>query len=167
MLLLQTEQLVDDTQMVYIARSAGYLQVRGAALTRQPDISTSESMLAAYRNPAGPAAITNTQRAFNDIRIYRGFDTGTRAAARIGVSSSGPKLPLEPDGSNLALVLQQLDFHGPLKDVKKYLFRLSDRFEDIKTVAEGALTQLYMEERGGSARSQPHGFRMGRYAFSA
>ena len=148
MLLLQTEQLVDDTQMIFLARSSGYLQVRGAALTKQPDISTSESMLAAYRNPGGPSAITHTQRAFSDIRIYRGFDTSLRADARIGISSAGPKLPLEPDGSNLALVLQQLDFHGPLKKVKDYLHTLSTRFEDLKIVAEGALTQLYLEERG-------------------
>ena len=148
MLLLQTEQLVDETQMIFLARSSGYLQVRGAAMTKQPDISTSESMLAAYRNPAGPSAITHTQRAFTDIRIYRGFDTSLRADARIGVSSAGPKLPLERDGSNLALVLQQLDFYGSLKKVKEYLRNLSTRFEDLKIVAEGALTQLYLDERG-------------------
>lgn len=85
-------------------------------------------------------------RAFGDIRIYRDFHTGMRDDSRIGVVSSGPKYPLEEDGSNLALALQELDFHGA--GVKRYLRRLSDRFEDVKIRAEGGKSQLYVQERG-------------------
>jgi predicted ATPase len=92
--------------------------------------------------------ITNAARAFGYIRIYRGFQTGTRDDGRIGVSSSAPKDPLEEDGSNLALMLQELDFGGGLQLVKHYLSRLSDRFEDIKVRAEGGRSQLYVQERG-------------------
>jgi predicted ATPase len=109
-------------------------------------ISPGESSFAAYRFPYSP--ITNTANALGDIRIYRDFHTGTRDDARIGVSSSGLKHPLEEDGSNLALTLQEIDFHGALPKVKDYLKRLSDRFEDIKVRAEGGRSQLYVQERG-------------------
>jgi predicted ATPase len=55
---------------------------------------------------------------------------------------------LEETGSNLALVLQEIDFRGSLGKVKQYLIRLSDRFEDIKVRAEGGRSQLYIKERG-------------------
>jgi predicted ATPase len=86
--------------------------------------------------------------AFGDIRVYRGFHTGSEDRARIGASSGAPKHPMEPSGSNLALVLQEMDFHGSLKKVKEYLHRLSDRFEDIKIRPEGGYSQVYVQERG-------------------
>ncbi len=92
--------------------------------------------------------ITRSARALNDIRIYRGFSTGTNDEARTGVSSSGPKHPLDDRGSNLALVLQEMDFHGSLKKVSEYLQRLSDRFEDIKFRLEGGRSTFYVQERG-------------------
>src|SRR5260370_30494959 len=60
-----------------------------------PGIARNESALAAYRNPHDPTPITRSARAFNDIRIYRDFYTGERDDARLGVSSSGPKHPIE------------------------------------------------------------------------
>ncbi len=111
-------------------------------------VDTSESVLAAYRDPADTTPITQTAEALSNIRIYRGFDTSTRSNARTGISSSSPKHPLEEDGANLALVLHEMAFNESLKCVKDYLRRLSDRFEDIKFNAEGSVMQLYVQERG-------------------
>lgn len=111
-------------------------------------IARNESVLAAYRNPLDPNPVTRSARAFADIRVYTGFKTGPNDQARTGVSSSGPKYPIDDTGSNLALVLQEMDFHGSLKTVKQWLNRLSDRFEDIKIRAEGGISQVYLEERG-------------------
>jgi predicted ATPase len=105
-------------------------------------------VLAAYRNPLDPTPITRSARGFNEIRVYRGFHTGELDDARLGVSSSGAKHPLEGSGSNLALVLQEIDFHGSLNPVKEYLRRLSDRFEDVKIRLEGGRSTLYVQERG-------------------
>ena len=40
------------------------------------------------------------------------------------------------------------DFEGAIEGVKRYLKRLSDRFEDIKLHGEGGRFQLYLQERG-------------------
>jgi predicted ATPase len=146
---IQTESL-STSKYHYLKRSAGDLEIGHSGLHGAPDIKAAvqsvESALSAYRFPSSP--ITNAANAFRDIGVYRDLQTGTRDDARIGVSSSGPKRPLEEDGSNLALTLQELDFEGALQGVKRYLKSLSDRFEDIKVRAEGGRSQLYVQERG-------------------
>ena len=92
--------------------------------------------------------ITSSGKAFDEFRIYRGFQTGVKDDVRRGVSSAAPKQPLDENGSNLALVLQEIDFHGSLGRVEHYLHRLSDRFGEIKIRPEGGLSQVYLEERG-------------------
>ncbi len=100
-----------------------------------------------YRNPLDPTPVTRSGRVLSDIRIYRGFDTSVNSNTRSGVSSAAEKHPLWENGGNLALVLQEMHFHGALRDVNRYLKRLSSRFEDIKLRAEGGFLQLYVEER--------------------
>jgi predicted ATPase len=147
-LAIQSEQL-SVGNLPYLVRLGRDLNIWGEGRPETqngPGVALSESVLSAYRNPTD-ARITNAARAFGDMGIYRDFRTGTRDDSRIGVSSSAPKHPLEEDGSNLALMLQELDFEGALEGVKRYLKRLSDRFEDIKLHAEGGRFQLYLQER--------------------
>lgn len=146
---IQSEAL-SNNDYTYLRRAAGNLEIGHRGLPGFPEfagpISPAESAFSAYRFPSSP--VTKTANAFSDIRIYREFRTAVRDDARIGVASSGPKHPLEEDGSNLALTLQELDFQGALAKVKHYLKRLSDRFEDIKIRPEGGRSQLYLQERG-------------------
>src|SRR5258708_18049047 len=107
----------------FLNRMAGGFHIAGqpAPGPETPTIVRNESVLAVYRNPLDPTPITRSAQAFNDIRIYRGFRTGEYDEARLGVSSSGPKHPIEETGHNLALVLQEMDFQGSLRKVKEYL----------------------------------------------
>jgi predicted ATPase len=151
-LAIQSEHL-SAAESPYLARLGTNLNIWGSGAPETlrsdgPGVPPAESALSAYRNPLDRTPITNASRALGHIRIYRDFQTGTRDDARVGVSSSAPKHPLEEDGSNLALTLQELDFRGALQLVKHYLTRLSDRFEDIKVRAEGGRSQLYIQERG-------------------
>jgi len=156
-LTIQSEQL-SVGRSPYLIRLGKDLNIWGEGLpetSNGPGVIATESALSAYRNPKD-ARITFAARAFGDIRIYRHLHTSTRDDARIGVSSSGPKHPLEDDGSNLALGLQELDFNGALPRLKQYLNNLSDRFEDIKVRAEGGRSQLYVQERGLGMISATH-----------
>jgi predicted ATPase len=149
-LVIQTEMLAKaedpNHQPPYLKRFAGNVQI--GTMDGNPSITSTESVFAAYRNPLDPTPITRSARAFDAIRVYREFKTGTDDDLRRGVSSSAEKHPLDPTGSNLALVLQEMDFQGALQNVKQYLQRLSDRFEDIKIRAEGGRSQIYLQERG-------------------
>jgi predicted ATPase len=153
-LVIQTEVLEASENLGHITpflnRFAGSLQIEGQTAPEQgsPHIPRNESVLEAYRNPVAPNPITRSARAFSDIRIYRGFHTGENDETRRGVSSSGPKHPLAENGYNLALVLDEMDFHRSMKKVKEYLHRLSDRFEDIKVRIEVGRANVYARERG-------------------
>jgi len=132
----------------FLFREGPNLQIGAEA--SPPDtlsINASESAFAAYRNPLDSTPVTRSGRALGDIRIYRGFDTNVNSSTRSGVSSAAEKHPLWENGGNLALALQELDFHGALREVKRHLKLLSDRFEDIKMRAEGGFFQYYVEER--------------------
>jgi len=143
-------ETLSDGDNVYVRRVLGDLEAGHRELAGQPhyktNISPTESALSAYRFPHSP--ITNVANAFSSICIYRDFLTGTRDDSRVGASSSDPKHPLEETGSNLALILQELDFQSVLPKVKNHLRQLSTRFEDIKVRAEGGRSQLYVQERG-------------------
>jgi predicted ATPase len=130
----------------FLARQGSELRI-GEAPVDIVSINPAESVFSAYRNPLDPTPVTRAGRALSDIRIYRGFDTSINSSTRSGVSSSAEKHPLWNNGGNLALVLQEMEFLGALRQVKGYLSRLSERFEDIKFRAEGGYLQLYVEER--------------------
>lgn len=151
-LIIQGEALYspDNDLQVHLVRYPGNFRLGDSPRSLGPEaaISPSESALEAYRNPLDPTPITRVARAFGDIRVYRTFDTGTDASIRTGISAASPKHPLERNGSNLALVLQEMDFHGSLRRVKEYLNQLSNRFEDVKIRPEGGRSQLYVQERG-------------------
>jgi len=138
-----------DRGLGYLDRSGSVMNIRTKDLNfLTASIDGTDSVLAAYRNPADPNPIMATARAFSELRIYPGFRTGTTDGARTGIASAAPKHPLDPSGSNLALVLQEMDFHGSLNEVKKYLGRLSTNFEDVKIRLEGGIAQLYVTEKG-------------------
>jgi len=149
------EEMLSQSDYSYLTRRGVRLQVGSRGLPGVPDseretnIVPTQSVLETFRSPLDPTPITPTARAFGEIRIYGGFDTGTRSDARIGTSTGGsPKHPLEASGSNLALALQEMDFQGSLAKVKEYLKRFSARFEDIKIRSEGGRSQVYVTERG-------------------
>ncbi len=110
-------------------------------------IGNSESTFATYRNPFDITPTIQTAQALESIRIYRRFRTSFSDGARYGISSAAPKYPLDDGGANLALTLQEMDFHGSLRKVVEYLRRLSNRFEDIKIRLESGLAQVYVTER--------------------
>lgn len=114
-------------------------------------IDPNQSIFEAYRNPFEMTPIIQSARTFDKIRIYRDFRTGTRDGARNGVASDMSKHPIDDGGANLALVLQEMDFHGSLQKVKDYLRRLSSRFEDLKIRLIAGFAQLYIIERGVGA----------------
>lgn len=148
-LVIHTESLrsAQKRRRVYLDRSAGRLRIGGKSLNSGVNIGPAESVFAVYRNPLDVNPITDTARAYAEIRIYRDFDTRENGNARRGVSSAASKHPLDDIGGNLAPVLQEMDFHGALKRVKDALKQLSDRFLDIKIRPEGAISQLYLQER--------------------
>lgn len=111
-------------------------------------ISSTQSVLAVYKNPADPTPISSIGRRFEGIRIYREFRTTGDSQVRIGVSTSQRKEFLHDGGGNLALVLLDMNFKGLHERIREYLRRFCDRFNDLKVNLDGPIAKTYIEESG-------------------
>jgi predicted ATPase len=111
-------------------------------------LSPTESVLAQFKNPADPTPITEVGNHFARIRIFREFRTGPQSGARQGVSTNAPKDALMDGGDNLALVLNELNFHDVHERIKKYLRRFCERFEDVKVSVGEGLARAFLREAG-------------------
>lgn len=113
-----------------------------------PSLSESASFFAQYKDPGDGTPVTAVGEAFESIRIYSEFDAGPRSPLRAGGPVDVPKSLLEEDGSNLALVLQDLEFRSQRAWVSDHLKRFWDQAEGVRIRLEGAIAQVYVRERG-------------------
>jgi len=140
----------DGAGWVYFERGLGRVSIYKAPglPPRETDIQESRSLLAAYRDPTDPGPTTRLGDAFGAIRVFRSFNTSPTSQARRGASVGSQKDFLLDGGDNLALVLQNLSFHGKLDRLTEYLRRFWDGAEDVRVNLEGGVAQAYVKERG-------------------
>jgi predicted ATPase len=111
-------------------------------------LSPADAFLSQFKNPGDTTPTTRIGNSLSQIRIYREFRSGLQAAARLGASTLAPKDSLADGGDNLALVLQELDFRGVHDQIREYLGRFCERFEDVKVSIGEGLARLFMREAG-------------------
>jgi predicted ATPase len=144
----------DDAASVYFTRTYNQTEFGPRTLGSTPPNSRTvaavrtDSVLSQVRNPLDPTPITKLSNYLEHIRIFREFRTGPRSPIRYGISTSVPKDFLSDDGDNLALVLNELDFHGVHERIKDYLIRFCERFEDVKIRVGAGLAQTFLRESG-------------------
>jgi predicted ATPase len=112
------------------------------------NLPRTESVLAQYKNPADETPITELGNHFAEIQIYREFRTTQLSGARSGASTSWTKESLQDGGDNLALMLQEMDFRDRHEQIRAYLRRLCDRFEDVKVEISNGLARTFLRETG-------------------
>ena len=106
-----------------------------------------------------PDAIRNTCRelepalakladALEKIHLYREFTTGPAAQARSGTATNLLADQLFEDGGNLALRLNELNFHQGLSRINEILNRFCDLFSEVFVRTKDGITQLYVREKG-------------------
>jgi predicted ATPase len=111
------------------------------------DITPIQSVFSEARSPREPR-IKVVGDGLESIRLYREFRTGPGTQARAGISTAGLGEYLSEDGSNLALVLDKLNFHRALKPLNEALNRLFTWFSEVLTYSRGGFSQLYVREEG-------------------
>jgi len=111
-------------------------------------LSHAESVLAQFKNPADLTPITDVGNHFARIRIFREFRTGPQSGARQGIATNAQKDALMDGGDNLALVLNELNFHDVHERIRAYLRRFCERFEDVKISVGEGLARTFLREAG-------------------
>ena len=137
-----------QNERVYLDRAELSTSPQPGAFPREIAFLSNESVLSQYKNPADTTPITEVGFQLSRIRILREFKTGLQSAARTGVSTSLQKDTLHDGSDNLALVLQDLDFLGAHDQIRSFMRRFCERFEDVKVSIGEGLARTFLREAG-------------------
>ncbi|MCL2167001.1 MAG: AAA family ATPase [Clostridiales bacterium] len=116
---------------------------------QREDIDITQSILAQKRDDIHYPEITSLAQEFSMIKLYREWRFGRYTASRLPQKADLPNRYLEPDCSNLGLVLNQIRSDLPSK--KRLLKELQYFYrdvEDYESVISGGSVQIFFQERG-------------------
>jgi len=116
---------------------------------QREDIDITQSILAQKRDAIHYPELTFVAQEFSKIRMYREWSFGRYSPMRLPQKTDLPNQYLEPDGSNLGLVLNQIKSNLPFKKklLKELQFFYND-VEDYESVISGGSVQIFFQERG-------------------
>ena len=112
------------------------------------DINLGESVLSQYRGMDDYPVLTLLALQFAGIRIYTEWTLGRHAAPRLPQRADMPNDHLEPDASNLGLVLNRI--RRDIKSKQRLLTALRelyDGIEDYDVRIEGNTVQVFLQEK--------------------
>jgi predicted ATPase len=116
---------------------------------RREDIDMDKSILAQRRDPDQYPEITYLARKFGSIRLYREWSFGRYTVPRLPQKADLPGDALEPDASNLGLVLNRLRGRPNAKRrLLTALQSLYDGIDDFDIRVEGGYVQVFFQEGG-------------------
>lgn len=114
---------------------------------RKEDIDLDKSILSQRRDPEQYPEITGLARAFSSIQLYREWSFGRYTIPRLPQKADLPNSVLEPDASNLGMVLHRLHNDPDVKDRLLTALRvLYDGIDDYGVDIEGGTVQVFFRE---------------------
>lgn len=124
------------------------LNVKGdRRVLRQEDIDLEKSILSQRRDPDQYPEITWLARTFSRIALYREWSFGRYTVPRLPQKADSLNTVLEPDASNLAMVLHRLHNEPVVKDrLLTALKVLYDGIDDYGVDIEGGTVQVFFRE---------------------
>jgi predicted ATPase len=114
---------------------------------RQEDVDLEKSILSQRRDPDQYPEITYLAQKFGNIKLYREWSFGRYTVPRLPQKADLPNDVLEPDASNLGLVLNRLRREPSVKmRLLKALRALYDGIDDYDVHIEGGTVQVFFQE---------------------
>lgn len=148
---IASEQICSETQTLYsyITGSANVAQVNSEnILFASGLLSSTKSVLSQLRDPKQYPELTALADNFEKIRIYRDWEFGRKALCRQPQKADLPNTWLEPDASNLALILSKLSEDRKIKgQLLSALQKLYSGIEDYGVSVEGGTVQVFFIEQ--------------------
>lgn len=116
---------------------------------RQEDVNLEKSILSQRRDPDQYPEITFLAQKFGSMKLYREWSFGRYTIPRLPQKADLPNDILEPDASNLGLVLNRLRREPVVKQrLLKALKALYDGIDDYDVQIEGGTVQVFFQEGG-------------------
>jgi predicted ATPase len=126
----------------------GVLNVKGQQRKLQwEEIEPAQSILSQRKDPDQYPEITYLGNVYAKIRLYREWSFGRYTIPRLPQKTDLPNEFLEPDGSNLGLVLNRLRREPAVKKrLLTALQALYEGIEDYDVQIEGGTVQVFLQE---------------------
>lgn len=116
---------------------------------RREDVASDESILSQRKDPDAYPEITYLGQVYNRFRLYREWSFGRYTVPRGPQKADQPNEFLEPDGTNLGLVLNRLERDAGVKRrLLENLRELYDGIDDYHVSIEGGTVQVFFHEAG-------------------
>lgn len=126
----------------------GILNVKGQERRLlQEDIDPTASILSQRKDPDQYPELTYLGNSFSKMRLYREWSFGRNTIPRLPQKSDLPNEHLEPDASNLGLVLNKLRGQPLVKrQLLNALRAIYDGIDDFDVQIEGGTVQVFFHE---------------------
>ncbi len=127
-------------------------------INKQYHLASDQSVIAKGLNPNIPEVkelLVNQElfflkNKFSDIGIYRNWYLGQASALRKPQHTDLPEHPLEEDGSNIGLVLNNLQYQLPSQQILQQFQKFYHNVEELNIKIQGGTAQIFIREQGFS-----------------
>lgn len=115
---------------------------------RRDDLIPDQSVLSQRKDPDQYPELSYLGNQFDNIGLYREWHIGRYSAPRKAQYTDLPEHPLLEDGSNLGLVLNNLQYQLGARQIIEKLKKFYDAAEELTTKIYGGTVQISIREEG-------------------
>ncbi|WP_449417963.1 AAA family ATPase [Phormidium nigroviride] len=115
---------------------------------RRQDVLPDQSILSQRKDPERYPEISYLGSNFSEFSLYRNWQTGRDSVARKAQQTDLPEHPLLENGSNLGLVLNNLQHQLGSREVIENLKKFYNAAEEISIKIYGGTVQIFVRETG-------------------
>ena len=133
---------------------------------RREDLALDQSVLSQRKDPDQYPEITYLGDCYKQVKLYREWSLGRNTPPRRPQQVDLPNDFLAEDASNLALVLNDLEYRGEKGVLLAQLKQFYSQFEDFTMYVSNSTAQIFSGKRTYENRSRPPGYLMAACVFS-
>lgn len=125
-------------------------------ITKEYRLASNQSVIAKGLNPKAPGVqglFVNQEQfylknQFSEIGLYRNWHLGQGSELRKPQQTDLPEHPLEEDGSNIGLVLNNLQYQLPSQQILEQFQKFYPNAEELNIKIYGNTIQIFIREKG-------------------
>lgn len=122
---------------------------RGKRRLRREDIAADQSVLSQRKDPDLYPELSFLAKTYSAMMLYREWNVGRKTAPRKPQDASLPYDALLESGSNLGLVLNELQFRADSREMLRHaLHQFNPNIGDCQVRIQGGSVQLFLNEKG-------------------
>ncbi|NEQ68649.1 MAG: AAA family ATPase [Symploca sp. SIO2D2] len=127
---------------------AGTAIGRSERRLRREQLIPDQSVLSQRKDPDQYPELTYLSKEFSQISLYRDWHIGRNYEPRMPQKTDLPEHPLLEDGSNLGLVLNNLQYQLGSRQIIDKLQKFYDEAEELSVKIYGGTVQIFIREEG-------------------